>query len=252
MSESAKSASDFSIRLEFIKNRIIFEDADLLILDKPAGLAAHGDQHHASDATLITLVREYFKGSNNEPAFVHRLDKETSGLMIVAKTRGALRALNRQLKFKKITKSYLTLLYGEIKPKGSIRLALKKEMDRKRWLAIMVPVSQGGQHAQTDYQRIEIFNCSEQNFSLVETQPKTGRTHQLRAHFAALGCPIVGDDIYGLVETNHELRTKLGLMRMLLHAQRLQFEHPVTQKMMSLEAKLPPDFEDFLARLRSQ
>lgn len=221
-----------------------------MIIDKPAGLAAHGDKHHDTEETLIALVRQHLMDAKSEPAFVHRLDKETSGLMIVAKTKEALRMLNRQLRFKKIIKTYLALLDGEIKPKGSIRLALKKEMDRKRWLAIMVPASAGGQHAQTDYQRTDLFDYQERKFSLVVAHPKTGRTHQLRAHFAALRCPIAGDDIYGRVEMNSILRTELGLPRMLLHAQRLQFEHPTTQEIMDLEAKLPADFDAFLARLR--
>ncbi len=230
--------------------RILFEDSDLLIVDKPSGLAAHGDQHHAGDETLLAWAKKYLPQSGSQAAFPHRLDKETSGLMIIAKTKEALRALNRQLKFKQIEKTYWAVLAGEIKPKGSIRISLRKEMDRKRWLALMTPTRQGGVHAQTEYVRLEIFERAHQKYSLVEAQPKTGRTHQLRAHFAAIGCPIVGDELYGQAELNAQLRQELGLSRMLLHAHRLKLEHPVTKNSMSLEAAIPAGFSSFLQELR--
>ncbi len=232
--------------------RIIYEDADLLILNKPAGVLMHGDR--LGEPTLLRSALEYLRSSGSvsdfQPAFVHRLDKETSGVAVLAKTKHALRALNRQLKFKKIEKRYVALVAGEIRPHGSIRVHLQKAMDRKRWLALMVPVRRGGIYAQTDYKRLELFEFGGAQLSLVEAYPRTGRTHQVRAHFAAIGCPIVGDDLYGNAELNERLRRELDIERMLLHAAAIEFAHPTTEQRVRVEAPLPEDFHAVLRRLR--
>lgn len=235
---------------EFLR-RIVYEDTDLLVMDKPAGWPVHGDRHHAQEPTLLALALAYGQESLSDfkPAFAHRLDKETSGLMVLAKTPQALRALNRQLKFKKIQKKYLALLAGELRPQGSMRVSLQKQMDRKRWLALMIPVKRGGIYAHTDYKRLEIFAYAGEKLSLVEAYPRTGRTHQLRAHFAAVGCPIIGDDLYGKAELNDRLRKELGVTRMLLHASAIEFAHPTTGKVVRFEAPLPEDFESVLRRI---
>ncbi len=235
---------------EELQRRIVYEDSELLIIDKPAGWPIHGDRHHPSHQTLWALVLHYLPPSDFRPAFAHRLDQATSGLVLLAKTRTALRAVNRQLKFKEMKKIYQALLAGETRPKGSIRLPLKKQLDRQRWLALMVPVRRGGLYAQTDYRRLELLQYRGERFSLVEAQAKTGRTHQLRAHFAAIGCPIVGDDLYGQPELNERLRRELGLHRQLLHAAALEFTHPATGQLVRLDAPLPVDFADFLQQLR--
>lgn len=220
------------------------------MIDKPAGWSVHGP----SDQTL--LARAYLKESgfrpktDFQPTFMHRLDKETSGLMVLAKTQTALRALNRQLKFKKIHKVYIALLSGEIRPQGSIRWSLQRQFDRKRWLTLMVPVRRGGIYAQTDYRRLELFGYAGEKFSLVQARLRTGRTHQLRAHFAAVGCPIVGDDLYGRAELNEKLRSELGVSRQLLHAKALEFAHPTTEALVRFESSLPEDFQAVLERLR--
>lgn len=235
--------------------RILYEDADLLILDKPAGLLIHGDRRHQGEPTLLGQALEYLQSSgfvsNFQPAFVHRLDKETSGVAVLAKAKHALRSLNRQLKLKKIEKRYVALVGGEIRPHGSIRLHLQKQMDRARWLALMVPVRHGGIYAQTNYKRLELFEFGGEKLSLVEARPRTGRTHQLRAHFAAVGCPIVGDDLYRNTELNERLRRELGIKRMLLHAAAIEFAHPTTKQRVHVEAPLPEDFQAVLRRLRS-
>jgi RluA family pseudouridine synthase len=240
------------LSLEELRRRIVYEDDDLLVIDKSAGWPVHGDRHHAGSQTLLALARQYLPKprSDFQPAFIHRLDKETSGLMVLAKTREALRSLNRQLKFKKIRKIYLAILVGEAKPQGLIRLPLQKQLDRERWLALMVPVRRGGFHAQTDYRRLELFEFAGERFSLVEARPRTGRTHQLRAHFAAVGCPIVGDSLYGQVELNQELRTRLRIERQLLHAATLEFSHPMSGARLHFESPLPDDFSAAVEKLR--
>jgi RluA family pseudouridine synthase len=232
--------------------RVLYEDDDLLVLDKPAGWLMHGDR--PEEPTLLAYALEYLRQSgftsDCTPAFVHRLDKETSGVAVLAKTKEAVRSLNRQLKFKKIHKEYVALVVGEIRPQGSIRLSLQKQMDRKRWLALMVPVRRGGIFAQTDYKRLELFEWGGEKLSYVIAYPRTGRTHQVRAHFAAVGCPIVGDDLYGNAELNERLRQELGVSRMLLHAAAIEFLHPTTNQRVRVEAPLPQDFQDVLQRLR--
>jgi RluA family pseudouridine synthase len=232
---------------------ILYEDDDLLVLDKPAGWLMHGNR--PEEPTLLAHALEYLRQSgftsDCTPAFVHRLDKETSGVAVLAKTKEAVRSLNRQLKFKKIHKEYVALVVGEIRPQGSIRLSLQKQMDRKRWLALMVPVRRGGIFAQTDYKRLELFEWGGEELSYVIAYPRTGRTHQVRAHFAAVGCPIVGDDLYGNAELNERLRQELGVSRMLLHAAVIEFLHPTTNQRVRVEAPLPQDFQDVLRRLRS-
>ena len=268
--------------------RVLYEDDQLLVLDKPAGWLMHGDR--PEEPTLLAHALEYLRESgftsDFTPAFVHRLDKETSGVAVLAKTKEAVRSLNRQLKFKEIQKEYLALVVGEIRPQGSIRFSLQKQMDRKRWLALMVPVRRGGIFAQTDYKRLDVFEWTPSSpsplpgpnplppslkgrgssppsleeglgersgvrkFSYVAAYPRTGRTHQVRAHFAAVGCPIVGDDLYGNAELNERLRKELGVTRMLLHAAAIEFLHPRTNQRVRIEAPLPQDFQDVLRRLR--
>ncbi|MFN4217796.1 MAG: RluA family pseudouridine synthase [Candidatus Bipolaricaulia bacterium] len=236
--------------------QILYEDADLLILNKPAGVLMHGDRRHAGEPTLLGHALEYLRSSGFvsgfQPAFVHRLDKETSGVAVLAKTRKAVQSLNRQLKLKKIEKKYLALVVGEVRPHGSIRLHLQKQMDRKRWLALMVPVRRGGIYAQTDYKRLELFEYLGEKFSYIEAYPRTGRTHQVRAHFAGIGCPIVGDDLYGDAELNGKLRRELGVTRMLLHAAAIEFLHPTTEQRVRFEAPLPEDFQAVLQLLRQR
>lgn len=236
--------------LEQFRRRIVHEDDALLALDKPAGWPVHGDRHRVHAATLLSLALSYLPSSEYEPAFAHRLDKETSGLILMAKTPDALRHINRQLKLKQVQKMYLALLVGGVQARGSIRLSLEKRMDRTRWLAVMAPVKRGGAYARTDFTRLEPLEREGQTFSLVEARPLTGRTHQLRAHFAGMGYPIVGDDVYGKADLNQRLRQELGLSRHLLHAACLKLVHPVTQRTVSFEAPLPEDFASILRQLR--
>ncbi len=232
---------------------ILFEDADLLVLNKAAGVPLHGDRHHKDSETLLAAALEYLKtnaAAEFKPAFAHRLDLDTSGVVAMAKSRPALAGLHRQLKLKEIQKTYLALLVGETRPKGSIRFALKKVMDRKRWLAVMKPTRRGGIYADTEYQRKEVFDFGDLKLSLVEAHPKTGRTHQLRAHFATIGHAIVGDDIYGNAELNATLRGKLGATRQMLHSAAMEFVHTTTRETVRFESALPADFEEVLRKLR--
>jgi 23S rRNA pseudouridine955/2504/2580 synthase len=236
----------------------LYEDDCLLVLDKPAGLPVHGDAKAPSRATVLARVRDYLKQTEPahlaspdfSPAFMHRLDKETSGVLVLAKTREALRSLNRQLKFKKIDKIYVALVWGTLRAHGSIRRALRKKFDRRSWKEVMIADRRGGIFARTDYRVIENLTCPEEKFSLVEAQPITGRTHQLRAHFAAIGHPIVGDALYGDERLNRAFAQELGFTRHFLHCARLKLTHPGTQTPIEFIAPLAPELILLLERLR--
>lgn len=240
------------LTLSQLRQQIVFEDEALLVVNKPAGWPMHADRHHERVHTLLSLVLRHLGEVQPGPAFAHRLDKETSGLVLLAKTPQALRHVNRQLKLKQVQKAYEALLLDSIHARGSIRLALQKRMDRQRWLAVMVPVRQGGMYARTDYERLETLKCGGQALSLVLAHPLTGRTHQLRAHFAGIGHPIVGDNVYGNAGTNDQLRKTFNLRdgRQLLHAARLALVHPGSGRTVAWEAPLPADFAAVLQQLR--
>ncbi len=244
-------AEGVELSLLELRRRIVYEDEHILVIDKPAGWPVHGDRNHPPEQTLLHVALSHLELSGFQPeddfkpAFVQRLDIETSGLIVMAKTRQAVRTLNRQIKLKQLKKRYLALLVGEIRPEGVIQLPLKKKFIRSKRVALMLPARRGGIWAHTAYRRLELYRYAEQVFSFVEARPRTGRTHQLRAHFAAIGHPIVGDDLYGDVQLNAKLREELGLNRHLLHAAELEFLHP-NGDIVRFEAPLPEDFQKIL------
>jgi 23S rRNA pseudouridine955/2504/2580 synthase len=248
------------VSTQTIASHIIFEDSSLLVLNKPAGLAVHGDARQSHSETAISLVKKYLEERQPElfaqtefsPSFMHRLDKETSGALVLAKTREALQSLNRQLKFKKIQKLYWVLVKGEPKERGSIRIRLSKQFNRKRWKEMMVVDQQKGMHAQTDYRFLEKFELVLGKFVLVEAQPITGRMHQIRAHFSAIQHPVVGDVLYGDLATNKLFLEKFAFARQFLHCARLRLLHPSTQSEIEFSAPLAPELESLLGLLRVQ
>jgi 23S rRNA pseudouridine955/2504/2580 synthase len=220
---------------------ILFEDDALFAINKPAGLAVHGGSGIAHG------VIESLRAMRPEAKFlelVHRLDKETSGVLLLAKKRSALTALHALLRDRDhdIDKRYLAGVAGRFRNElQRVKLALAKreshDGDRR------VSVSEEGQAAETVLRRIS----RGEEFSLLEAQLLTGRTHQIRVHLAHLGHPVLGDDKYGDFELNRRLR-KQGLKRMFLHAARLAFPHPLTGQPLSIEAPLPPELEAFRAK----
>jgi RluA family pseudouridine synthase len=182
---------------------------------------------------------------------MHRLDKETSGVLVLAKTREVLQNLNRQLKFKKIRKTYLALVKGELKELGSIQLRLTKQFNRQHWKELMVVDRHHGIHAQTDYRRLEMFETSMGKMTLVEAYPVTGRMHQIRAHFAAIQHPIIGDSLYGDFALNKQCHSILGFTRQFLHCAQLQLTHPLRQSQIQLQAPLAIELKNVLLSLRA-
>jgi len=218
---------------------ILFEDEALLAIDKPAGLAVHGGSGVAHG--VIESLRSMRPGAHYLE-LVHRLDRETSGVLLVAKKRPALTGLHEALRGREMDKRYLAGVDGRFRNElQRVRLALEERRTgggEKR-----VRVSEKGQEAQTVFRRL----ARGERFSLLEAELLTGRTHQIRVHLAHLKHPILGDPKYGDFELNRQLR-KMGLGRMFLHAASLAFAHPLTGAPLRIESPLPPDLALFSSR----
>ncbi|MBY0266213.1 MAG: RluA family pseudouridine synthase [Burkholderiales bacterium] len=222
---------------------VLFEDEVLLAIDKPASLAVHGG------SGVSFGVIEALRGEASAPKFlelVHRLDRETSGVLLLAKKRAALVELHRQLQAGQTEKRYLTLAKGRwTERKKIVDLALEKRVsaagERK------VSVKAGGDTALTIF-RLERHVGP---YSLLDAELKTGRTHQIRVHLAHLGFPILGDDRYGDFALNKTL-ARLGLKRMFLHARKLAFRHPLSGELITVEAALPQELQQFIERVKSE
>lgn len=241
---------------------IVFEDDDLVVVNKPAGMVVHVGAGIKS-GTLVNALLHHIQslsraGGELRPGIVHRLDRMTSGLVVVAKTDAAHRALSEQFKARSVHKTYLALVHGRLAAeKGEIRRPIGRDPWRR------VKMRAGGiasREAVTRYRVKERFG----NCTLVEVEPLTGRTHQIRVHFSSLGHPIVGDTMYGAPsrltaqagwplegEDLPEPAGKKSLSRNFLHAARLEFLHPRTGERMSFESPLPPELQEFLAAVRS-
>jgi len=224
---------------------ILFEDDALIVVDKPAGLAVHGG------SGIATGLIEQMRAARPDARFlelVHRLDRDTSGVMLVAKKRAALVALHEQLREGGFDKRYLVLVRGRWRDeKRRVTLALHKFATRDGERRVRVE-AESGQDAETIFRRRSTWFEREPPLALLEAELKTGRTHQIRVHLTHLGFPLAGDDKYGDFTWNKAL-ARDGLKRMFLHAHRLAFTHPVSGEPMAFEAPLPGDLADFLARL---
>lgn len=220
---------------------IIFEDETLLALNKPAGLAVHGGSGISSGAIEVCRAA---RPELNFLELVHRLDRDTSGVLLLAKKRAALLGMHALLRDGGTDKRYQVLVKGQWKnDKQSVKLSLTKYVtsagERR------VSVDEDGMKSHTIFRKTKVWL----DYSLLEAELRTGRTHQIRVHLAHLGFPILGDEKYGDFALNREL-SKCGLKRMFLHAASLSFEHPITQAAMNLTAPLAPELEEFLSRLQ--
>jgi 23S rRNA pseudouridine1911/1915/1917 synthase len=234
---------------EEIPLEILFEDEHLLVLNKPAGSVVHpaaGHQEH----TLVNALLHHCDGKLSgiggvmRPGIIHRLDKDTSGCLVVAKHDAAHVALSQQFASRKVEKIYHAIVCGELtREKGEIRADIARHPTHRKRMA----VTEGGREARTTFKVLERLN----NATFVEATLHTGRTHQIRVHFQHLGFPIVGDDTYGNRQ-NRKLQDLTGYAapRQLLHASRLAFIHPHSGKRIGFEAPWPEDFQDALSVLR--
>lgn len=220
-----------------LENHIIYEDDGFIVLNKPCGFAVHGGS--GVNSGVIEALRQ-IRPQQKFLELVHRLDKETSGCLLIAKKRSALRALHELFRGTGIQKTYLALLAGQFnRKKQLVDAPLLKNVNQGG--ERMVTVSQAGKSAETLFTRLKQY----QEATLVHAAPKTGRTHQIRVHAAWLGHPIVGDDRYGDDAVNKAFK-KRGYKRLFLHAEQLQFAHPVTGAALHFTAPLPEDLQALL------
>lgn len=246
------------VRPEAIPLDIVYEDADLLVVNKPAGMVVHPAYGHRT-GTLINAILAHCPeiagvGDTLRSGIVHRLDKETSGLIIVAKNDAARQHLQRQFKRREVKKVYLALVEGHLKPeRGLIEAPIGRDPRRRKRMAVM-KVEKGGREAQTKYRVVEYFALQvggiSRLYTLVEAQPVTGRTHQVRVHFAFLGHPLVGDPVYGFRKQRLAGYGLPPLDRQFLHAQSLGLHLPHSNQYVEFRAELPTDLREVLERLR--
>jgi len=223
---------------------VLFEDDDVLAVNKPPFLLVHKGRDE-EEATLLDAVWAYLGPSASKtfrPNLAHRIDRLTSGVVLVGKTAAGLRGLTRALRRRKMTKAYLALVVGEVSPAaGHIDAPILRQdlydSDRLR-----VEVDRDGKPARTLYRVVAVHA----GLSLVEAQPQTGRTHQIRAHFAHVGCPVAGDPVYGHDAVNRRLKGRHGLWRQWLHAFSVRLNHPVTGATVFVTAPLPEDLRNVL------
>ena len=234
----ALNTQEVNLQAEDIPLSVVYQDEDIIVINKPPGMLVHPGAGHPG-GTLMNAVLSMCPelsgmNSTNRPGLVHRLDKDTSGIILVAKTEEALANLSDQFKNRLVVKKYMALVKGNLSDRtaiidGPIR---RDRSERKR-----MSVAEGGKEATTKYEVIKRFT----SFDLVDVVPLTGRTHQIRVHFASIGHPIAGDALYGG-------KTE-GLQRQFLHAYSLAFRHPSSGSDLCFDSKLPKDLSEFTMTL---
>lgn len=261
---------------EAIPLDVVYEDKDLAVVNKPAGMMVHAGAGASDDersrGTLVNALLYRFKklsatGGELRPGIVHRLDKDTSGLIVVAKNDRAHAALGEMFSGRKIKKTYMALVQGAVeRERGTINASVGR--DPMRRTRMTTRTGEDGRTAVSHYQVLRRIASRFGKFTLLEVRIETGRTHQIRVHMASIGHPVVGDTVYGgagqltdqeaaQAATSKAARRnaapeRLRLGRNFLHAARLEFTHPVTGKLLELEAPLPAELEEYLQRLEGE
>jgi 23S rRNA pseudouridine1911/1915/1917 synthase len=252
---------------------IVYEDADLAVINKPAGMMVHAGAGATDEArhrgTLVNALLYHMKGLSGiggelRPGIVHRLDKETSGLIVVAKNDEAHRKLSQQFAAREVRKKYIALVHGWVKKdSGTINQNISRDRVRRTRMTTSLP---GGRTAITHFKVARRLQAKFGKFTLLEVKIDTGRTHQIRVHMSAMGHPIVGDTTYGAPteiqnQSNSPLPAKarrngpanapIRLPRNFLHAAELEFRHPRTGETIALKANLPAELQNFLKKLEA-
>ena len=234
-------AKDIELKAQDIPIEVIYEDEDIIVVNKPKGMVVHPANGNP-DGTLVNAIMNICKdslsgiGGEIRPGIVHRIDKDTSGLLIIAKNDKAHINLSEQIKNREITKKYVALVRGVIKEnEATIDMPIgRSDKDRKK-----MAVKKDGKKAVTHFKVIERYN----GYTYLDIKIDTGRTHQIRVHLAEIGYPIVGDGVYS------NGKNPFGVEGQMLHAKSLEFKHPIIGKTLKLEAPLPEYFEEVLNRL---
>ena len=239
-----------------IKLNIVYEDKDILIINKPAGMVVHPGAGNHSNTLVNALIYKYKKklsdvNGNTRPGIVHRIDKETSGLLVIAKNNNAHSNLGKQFSDHTIKRTYQALSWGILRPLNGRIETLIGRSRKNRQLMSVTEIS--GKKAVTNYSTIKVYEVKNiPKISFIECELETGRTHQIRVHMAYKGCSLLGDQQYGkknlkFKKINEDFENRLKILnRQALHAKSLGFIHPKTKKFMSFESKLPQDFKKIL------
>ena len=256
-------------RAENISLDVVYEDDDLAVVNKPAGMMVHAGSGATDEArsggTLVNALLHRFQslssiGGDLRPGIVHRLDKETSGLIIIAKNDKTHEALAEMFAYRRITKTYLALVQGRL-PEDGATIQAPISRDAVRRTRMTTRRLDGARHAVSHYRVVERIETRFGAFTLARVRIETGRTHQIRVHMASISHPVVGDTLYGapakivalpLSTTRKAPREVLELGRNFLHSAELEFAHPITGKPIALKSPLPEVLESFLVRLKDQ
>ena len=239
-----------------IKLDIVYEDKDVLVVNKPAGMVVHPGAGNHSDTLVNALIYKYKKklsdiNGTTRPGIVHRIDKETSGLLVVAKNNNSHSNLGNQFSDHSIKRTYNALCWGILRPlKGRIETSIGRNKKNRQLMSV---TELSGKKAITNYKTLKVFEVKDiPKISLIECELETGRTHQIRVHMAYKGCSLLGDQQYGkknlkFKKINKDFENKLKVLsRQALHAKSLGFIHPKTKKFMSFDSKIPQDFKKIL------
>lgn len=229
--------------------KIIYQDEDLLALDKPVGVVVNRSITHSGETVqdLVESLNVLADDPTVESEFldrsgiVHRIDKDTSGILLVAKNVAAFTALQQQFKDRGVKKEYRAIVFG-VTPVGKFKVSASIERNPKN--RVTMAIIKGGKPSVTDFETLQSFELDGQKYSYIRAMPTTGRTHQIRVHLTALNCPVVGDPIYSS-KTQQE-RALSAFTRMMLHALSIEFIHPTQKSPLKLETQLPVDFSKYL------
>lgn len=239
-------AKEIELKAQDIPIEVIYEDKDIIVVNKPKGLVVHPANGNP-DGTLVNAIMSICKdslsgiGGEIRPGIVHRLDKDTSGILIVAKNDKAHINMSEKIKNREVKKTYIALVRGKItENEATINMPIgRSTKDRKK-----MAVNKNGKEAITHFNVLERYTTNNGSYTLLQIKIDTGRTHQIRVHLSEIGYPVIGDGTYSNGKNEFEIEGQM------LHAKKLEFKHPITQKDMTLEAPLPEYFEKVLDYLK--
>ena len=245
---SIEEPKEVKIEAQDIPLDIIYEDNDILVVNKQKGLVVHPANGNP-DGTLVNAIMAHCKdslsgiGGELRPGIVHRLDKDTSGLLIIAKNDKAHIQVSEQIKNREVKKTYIALVRGTIaEDEATINMPIgRSTKDRKK-----MAVTKNGKEAVTHFKVLNRYTTNKGSYTLLEIKIDTGRTHQIRVHMAEIGHPVIGDSVYS------NGKNEFGVEGQCLHAKRLEFVHPITGKEMKLEAPLPKYFQNIIVQLENK
>ena len=243
-----EQAKEIELKAQNIPVEIIYEDKDIIVVNKPKGLVVHpgsGNQDGTLVNSLMNICKDSLSGIGGKirPGIVHRLDKDTSGILVVAKNDKSHINLSEQIKNHEVEKTYIALVRGLVKENEAvINMPIGRSTKDRKKMAVV----KDGKEAITHFKVLKRYTTKNGTYTLLEVKIDTGRTHQIRVHLAQIGFPIIGDTVYS------NGKNEFGAVGQCLHAKRLEFSHPITGKEMKIEAPLPEYFEKIIESLENK